>query len=522
MGQLRKVTDFWGGLAGPSRRLLVGAVFIFIVGLFLMMKLTGQVQYATLMSQVPTSDVAAIQQELDAAGIPNKLGDGASSIQVPQENLDQARVALASSPVGKAAGWELFDKSSFGETNYTQQIKFMRATKGELERTLTSIDQVQAANVNIAFPDKSTFSQEQKPTTASVVLTLAAGSTMDPEQVAGVTRLVAMAVPNLDPKNITITDTKGNLLEASAGTGVGAANTRLEVEAAFERQKQAQLEGLLAGIVGPGKAVVSYRATLDLDKTAVETETYNPKSKVPLEQNITKEKLLNTNGRTGAVVGATPNSPGNTFPAGGGNGNGRYQYDRTQDQVKNGVNRERVSSEKTPGTITSQSVAISVSDQVPAATYATLEDTIAKAIGYNKVRGDQISVSQVAFAADSPVVLQAKAEAPAAAEAKGVLSGPAFTPLNIAKTALAIIGGLLVLFLARKSLRRRQNGLESILPELLEQGPVPVAALDDPALPEGKRLMGIVKSPVEKQMEDLALRKPEDMAKLIRGWLAQR
>jgi len=103
-----------------------------------------------------------------------------------------------------------------------------------------------------------------------------------------------------------------------------------------------------------------------------------------------------------------------------------------------------------------------------------------------------------------------------------VLSGPAFTPLNIAKTALAIIGGLLVLFLARKSLRRRQNGLESILPELLEQGPVPVAALDDPALPEGKRLMGIVKSPVEKQMEDLALRKPEDMAKLIRGWLAQR
>lgn len=522
MGRLRSATDFWAGLAGPSRRLLIGAVVIFIVGLFLLMRVSGKVEYSTVATNVPLNQVQAMQKELDAAGIPNRTANGATAIEVPAGQVDQARIALVSGNSGTSPGWEIFDKSGFGDTDYTQQIKFVRAKEGEIERALTSMDQIESADVNIAVPAKQAFTSEQKSTTASVMLTMAPGQSLTPEQVGVVGRLVGAAVPDLDPKNVQITDTRGNTLAAADGTFSSQANTRIALETAYEQAKQRKLQGLMDQILGPGNAVVAYNATLDLDKRSVESETYQPKSKVPLEQTKTVEKMRNNAGRTGAVVGVTPNSPGNTFPQSNAAGGGRVTYDRTQDQVKNGVNRTRSSAEVTPGSIVNQSVAVTISDKVPAATVTALQDQIQKAIGFAANR-DQVSVKQVAFGPDSLVVQEAQASGDAAAaEKKGLLASPAFTPVNIAKTTIAIIGLLLVLFLARRSLRRRQTGLEGILPELLESGPVPVAALQEPAAPQAAQLMGLVKSPIEKQMEELALRKPDDMAKLIRGWLTQR
>lgn len=523
MGQLRKASDFWAGLAGPSRRLLVAAVAIFIVGLFLLMRLSGQVNYVTVATNIPTDQVADIQKQLEAAGIQPKLADSASTIQVPAESLDKARITLATGTAGKTKGMELFDQSGFGDTDQTMAIKFLRAKQGELQRTLQTLEQVQAANVNIAMPEKRVFSEEQKPTTASVVLTLKPGMTLDPEQVAGVTRLVGMAVPNLDPKNVTVTDTKGNILDSAAGTGMSAANNRMDLEAAYERQKQAQIEGMLVGILGPGKAVVTYNANLNLNRSSRESETYDKTSAVPLEQQRTTERLRSTNGRGGGVVGVTPNSPGTSFPAGGATGNGRYTYDRNENNTKNGVNRVRESSEVVPGDVTRQSVGVSLDAGTVTPAMATqIQNQVAQAVSLDTQRGDTIDVARVTFAEDSPVVLAAKGGAEKAPEAApvGLFGQPGLTTANLIKTGLAVAGVLLILFLALRALRRRQRGLESILPELLQQGPIPIAALTSGD--EQPQLEGMTKTPIERQMEDLAMRKPDDMAKLIRGWLSQR
>ena len=261
---------------------------------------------------------------------------------------------------------------------------------------------------------------------------------------------------------------------------------------------------------------------LDLDKTTTDSETFNKASAVPLESQTSKETLKSAGGATGSVAGASANTPTtSTFPAttaGGGNTN----YNKTSEATKNGVDRVRSQVQKAPGTVTSQSISVQVSDKVPAAVVASLQDTVKAAVDFQPGR-DQISVQAVPFAANGTAVTAAAAAAKGATATAGG-GGGGLDIMGIAKTAIAGIGVLLLALFARKSLRRRQTDLEKALPELLKRGPVPVSELN-PGLMSGPPQAGIPqlegqrKSQIEAQMEDLALRKPEDVAQLLRGWL---
>jgi len=520
VGALGKATTFWSGLSGPGRRLIIGSAVIFAVGLFLLMRISGATDYATLATTQTTADAAAITQELDAQGIPFRTRDGGTTIQVPAGQLDQARLGLASSNLlaggGGVVGMELFDKQGWGATDFTQRVNLTRAMEGELSRTIGRLDQVQSATVRIAMPTERLFTSDQKPTTASVLLSLVPGATLDPSQVMGVTRLVAMAVPGLDAKNVTITDTQGNILGGGGGEGspASAASARMELESAYERNTQAKLDAMLAAILGPGKAVVAVDATLDLDKSSVVSEDFDPneQGEVVLDTDKTEEELQSEGGGAGGAAGATPNSPGNTFPAGT-TGNGTTDYTKTSERTKNGIDRVVTNTEGVAGKVVKQSISVQVSDEVAAADVAKLEAAVEAAVGYDEARGDLVEVGSIAFAEG----------ALAAENAAGTEAAPApgLDIFGIAKTAGAAIGLLLILMMARKALKRRQTELEKALPELLSRGPVPVGELAAVAATP-RRLEGETKTAVEKQMEDLALRKPDDMAKLMRSWLIER
>ncbi len=519
MGALGKATSFWSGLSGPGRRLIIGAAVIFAVGLFLLMRLSGATDYATLATTQTTADAAAITQELNAQGIPFRTRDGGTTIQVPAGQLDQARLGLASSNLlaggGATVGMEIFDKQGWGATDFTQRVNLTRAMEGELSRTIGKLDQVQSASVKLAVPSERLFTDNQKPTTASVLLTLVPGATLDAGQVTGVSRLVAMAVPGLDAKNVTITDTQGNILNGGDDSATAAANSRLAVESEYERTTQAKLDGMLAAILGPGKAVVAVDATLDLDKTSSVTEEYDPRKEggVELETDTTTEKLDQKGGGTAGAVGASPNSPGNTFPATTGS-NGTTNYTKGSTRSQNGVDRVVTNREVAGGTLIKQSVSVQVSDEIAAGDVQKIQAAVEAAVGYDQARGDNVTVASIAFAKDALATKNA-------AGTETTATAPSMDIMGIAKTAAAAIGLLMILMMARKSLKRRQTELEKALPELLSRGPVPVGELAAVAAAP-RRLEGETKTPVERQMEDLALRKPDDMAKLMRSWLIER
>ena len=519
---LGNVTGFWEGLTGPSRRLLIGAVLIFFVGIFVLMKFSGSDSYATLATTSSASDASAITKQLDTLGIRYKLTDGGSTIQVPATQVDKARIDLASSGVldgGAVVGNEIFDKSNLGATDFTNRVNLVRATEGELSRAIGRLDPIDAATVKIAMPQEQLFTEEQKPTTAAVVLTMKPGQDLDSGQVEGITKLVSGSVPGLDAKGITITDSQGNILSAGAGasSGAGVANERLAIEAAYERSVQSRLDAMLAATLGPGKAVTQVHASLDLDKVTTDSETFDPTKVVPLEVEKANETLKSTGGSTGAVTGTSANTPaGSTFPATT-SGSGTTDYKKSSGSTRNGVDRIRSQVEKTPGAVVSQSVAVQVSDEVPAAVVASLQKSVEAAVGNSTIPGGVVSIESVPFAKDGTAVTAAAAAAEAAKNPPAAAGG--MDIMALAKTAIAIIGLLLLAMFARKSLKGRQSELEKALPELLKRGPVPVSELTGGTV---RQLEGQRKSPIEAQMEDLARRKPDDVAQLLRGWLVER
>jgi flagellar M-ring protein FliF len=519
MGRLTSITTFWSGLAGPSRRLIIGAAVALTVGLLLLMRISGSASYATVATTENPRDAAAVTKELDSQGIAYRLRDGGTTVQVQSSMLDKARLGLASSNVGVTGsggtGWEIFDKSNFGATDFTQRINLVRAMEGELSRMLSQLDQVNSATVRIAMPQERLFTDDALPTTAAVVLNLAPGAELDPSQVKGVTNLVANNVPGLTAKSITITDTKGNTLEGGTGdaTGAGGANARMAIETAYEKSTQTKLDAMLAATLGPGKAVTQVDATLDLDKVSQQTETFGGKV-VPLTVDKAKEKLRSKGGSgSGGVVGTSPNTPGNTFPATTtGAGGSTSAYDKSTNRSTNGTDRTLSQIEKTPGALTRQSVSVQISDDVATADLTKLQSAVEAAVGYDQVRGDVVTVQSTTFS-DEAKKLATNANATAAPGA-----GPPMDYIGMARTGAIGLGVLAILLAARRSLRRRQSALERALPELLARGPVPVAQLTGPGM---NRLEGQTKSPIERQVEELAMRKPDDMARLLRGWLIE-
>lgn len=521
MGALGNITGFWEGLTGPSRRLLVGAVLFFIVGIFVLMRLSGADSYSTLSAATSASDASAITKQLDEMGIRYKLTEGGSTIQVPSSEIDQVRIDLSAAGVldgGGNVGNEIFDKSNLGATDFTNRVNLNRAREGEASRLISRLDPIQSATVKIAMPEERLFTDDQEPTTAAVTLFLKPGRDLDEGQIEGITKLVARTVPGLKADQITITDSQGNTLQgATAGAGgVGAAGERMAMEAAYDRSLQTRLDAMLAATLGPGKAVTQVHAVLDLDKVTTDTQTFDETTPVPLEAETSKETLDSTGGSTGAVTGTAANTPpGSTFPATT-SGNGTTKYKKNSSSLRNGVDQVRSQIEKTPGAVVRQTVAVQVSNEVPADVVATLEDSIKAAVGYDAKRNDLISVQAVPFAEDGTAVTSAAA-AKKAAEEGPAAAGGGLDIMGIAKTVGAVLGLLVLAMFARKSLRGRQSDLEKALPELLKRGPVPVSELTKGGAV--RQLEGQRKSPVEAQMEDLAMRKPDDVAQLLRGWL---
>jgi flagellar M-ring protein FliF len=524
--RLSRFTGFWNGLTGPSRRLIVSAAVIFFVGLVILWRMSGSIAYANLTSGVDPQDAASITTKLTDAGIPYKLSNGGGTVQVPADKLDQARLDLAGSNLlgGGGVGFEIFDKQSLSATDFTNRVNMLRAREGELARAIGKYEQVQTATVKLAMPDEKLFRSEQDPTTASIILDLKPGQTLDAEQVRGIVNLASSAIPGLKAEAVALTDTRGNILSGPGASAEQAGlNARVQAEADRERQIQSKLDAMLVNLVGPGKAVANVDVVLNMDQVQSEKETVDPDKSAPLDSATTEEKLLAEGGAGGGVAGVGSNTPGQPqFPAVTGNG-AKTDYTKTTKTDRNVVDRTRSSIQEAPGDIERQTVSVLIDETVTTPEMlATIDEAVKGTVGYvdkPRVAGvlpDIVTVKPVKFADPKAVAAATDGGTTSTGtEAKGGLD-----MIGLAKTAAVGIGVLLLLFMARRSLRRRQTALERALPELLRRGPVPVAELS--AASNVPALEGQKKSAIQQQMEQLALAKPEDVASLLRGWLLER
>lgn len=210
------------GGAGDTRRLLIMSTIVIVFSLlFLIFFFRSCIKapdpnagYTVIYSNLELKDAANVVTQLKALKIPYQVRDEGKTVAVPKEKADDARLGLAvkSLPAGGSVGWEIFDTSKLGTTDFDRRIQFIRAISGELSRTIMRIEAVQDARVQIVIPQTSLFQVTEVPVTASVLLQLKTGRQISKEQVNGIVRLVASSVENLRPENVTIIDVFGNVL----------------------------------------------------------------------------------------------------------------------------------------------------------------------------------------------------------------------------------------------------------------------------------------------------------------------
>jgi flagellar M-ring protein FliF len=312
---LRQIEAFVRRLTFRQKALLgVGVVLVVLVG-GLFVRLTQTVDFKTLYSGLSQADAQAVVQRLTSKNIPYELSPDGTSVRVPADALDKTRLELASEgmPQSGRLGFELFDKPNWAGSDFSEQVNYQRALEGELERTIQTLGNVESVRVHLVLPHESLFSDHERVAKAAVVMKLRAGGLSD-DQVNAVTHLVASAVDNLSPENVTLIGADGRTpLVAKGHEGLRGSFASVELEAAMAEK----LVATLAPVVGPDHVKAS--VTVAYDQTSGDTteETYDPDNPVLVSSQVQEERF---GGAPPAGIPGTPSNvpvaPGNT-PANG-------------------------------------------------------------------------------------------------------------------------------------------------------------------------------------------------------------
>jgi flagellar M-ring protein FliF len=313
-----------GGLVAPGKSLLGGklivgigaaAVIAFMAVVWLW---SQQPDYRVLFSNFSDKDGGAVVAALEQMNIPYKFSEGGSAILVPSQHVHQARLKLASQglPKGGNVGFELLENQKFGVSQFVEQVNFQRALEGELERSIQSVDAIQVARVHLAIPKSTVFAREQKKPTASILLNLHGGRTLDQRQVSAIVHLVASSVPDLPIANVTVVDQNGTLL-SDAGKQNGADNldpTKLKYIEELQRNIVKRVESIIVPLVGANNVRAEASAEVDFSSTEQAAEIYKP-NQTPDASAIRSMQSSESSSSTTTTAAGVPGALSNQPPA---------------------------------------------------------------------------------------------------------------------------------------------------------------------------------------------------------------
>jgi flagellar M-ring protein FliF len=382
--------------------------------------------YKVLFSNVTDRDGGAIISALQQINVPYRMSEGGGAILVPSDRVYESRLRLAQQglPRGGSIGFELLENQRIGTSQFVEQVNFQRALEGELARTVQALGSVQGARVHLAIPRPSVFVRDQQKPSASVMVSLFPGRTLDPAQLAGITHLVASSVPELAPSAVTIVDQAGNLLtsgpggrDANAGLDAGQLKYVLAVEQNFVRR----IEAILIPIVGQGNVRAQVTAELDFSTVEQTAESYkpNPSPEQAIRSQQTVETLGDNPRDASGVPGALSNQPPGAAtaplnaPAKGAakgapeapaSGNSHreattnYELDKTITHTRSEVGAvRRLSAAVVVNHRREVKEGKSENTPLPEAEIAQLTNLVRQAMGFNEKRGDTVNLVNAAF-----------------------------------------------------------------------------------------------------------------------------
>lgn len=410
MNQLLK---FINNLNAAQRAVIIGGfslLFVLLVGLLIWSNIKAQDEQLnyTIATNLTKNQVMLASSELEASGIPFLvIGSGnALTLKTSKEFINIAKIKLVTSEAAtnKHTGWEIFEKSSLGTTNFENKVKYLRALEGELSRSLEGLSGVLRANVKIAIPKETIFTQRKTLPTASAVLTVKPGVYLTQKQIEGIRNFISSSVSDLTPENIKLIDQDGSLLENSKDE---MDNTKVKTQNKYKEEIEKDYENkiiaLLEPIVGSSRVVARVSVDLEFIKKDIYEEVYNPEGTIRSQQ--TSENTMNSQGvqvQPGGEPGVQSNIENNN------NANANSANNSSQEEVKNIVNYEIskkvinyadnafASVKRITAAVTFDSTVLA--DVENKEDYMTsIASVVQDTIGYDQKRGDQITVKDFKF-----------------------------------------------------------------------------------------------------------------------------
>lgn len=407
------------GLSITQKIVGLALVAVVVGGLIALTSAGKETAYKVLFSGLTQEDAGEVVAKLKDQRVPYKLSDDGGAILVPAAQVYEVRLSLAGEglPRGGGVGFEIFNQTSFGQTDFVQRLNYQRALQGELARTIRNFQQVLEARVHIATPKESVFIEDEKPPTASISVRLRGREKLSPHEIQSIVNLVASAVPGLSSDNITLVDTSGRLLYRKQGDGEGIlTGNQLEYQMKIEDTLRQKVETMLEEVVGVNKARARVTAEIDFNKVERTEENFDPEAQV-----IRSEQLLNEGNQSGSAgQEGIPGVKGElaTFAGEGGGGSGGAGFNRSNVTRNYEISKQVRHVQDRGGAVKKLSIAVMVDGEYEKSTdkdgkaslkykarspeeMRNLEKLVKNAIGYNEDRGDQVEVASLPFALSS-------------------------------------------------------------------------------------------------------------------------
>ncbi|AGB40625.1 flagellar basal-body M-ring protein/flagellar hook-basal body protein FliF [Halobacteroides halobius DSM 5150] len=504
-----QLQQLWVKMDKKTKIIIGISVLATMIGIIGLVGWAGQPAYKVLFNNLASKDAGAIINKLKEKQVPYKLENQGAAILVPQQRVYQLRLELASNglPSGGVTGFELFDQTQIGTTDFAQKVNYMRALSGELSRTIRQFNNISYAKVKITPAKNSIYTERVQPAKASVLLKLDGYQQLSTKQVKSIANLVAGSVKGLQPNKVTIVDTAGNLLSAKLESKKGSATTynQLELQSQFEGEIEKDLNIMLTKVLGMNNFVVRVNANLNFSQRSFKSTKYSP---VVDDRGIVRSKQTKEESEKGissspeGVPGTTSNLPQYKVTD-----QEQQSRESSEEIINYEINKKIEKYVQSPGDLERLSVSVIVNQKLNQQRKNMITEAISAAVGYNKQRGDEIKVVGMKF--DNSLEQQMNQQINAQNSQRETLL-----------MTLAIIVGALILIVLFLIYRRGQDDEQDITPgqevDYVAGDEVNETAASEELDPQEQEIRKL-----QQEIRELAVDQPEEIAELLKGWLEE-
>lgn len=520
---MNKITDFLKGLLKKWRDMGTGkkAAIILVVaglltGIIMLSAYVDKASYDVLFSNLDPQDSGRIIEKLKSENIKYKVHD--NTILVPKDKAAELRMEVALDTAYQIKGYEIFDESKFGVTDTEAKIMYKRALEGELARTIKSMDEVENARVHLAIPDDSVFVRETEKATASVIIKPRGLKTLTAEQVKAIVALVSGSVKDLPKENIQVLDTYGNLLSENIFDeyqgGTVSTSKQQEFERLFEKRLEDDVKQMLESVFGQGKIAIKVNSDLNFDSKEITTIKYDKENVVERSKRIIEDKSKDKSS-SGDSTGVDAQFEDDSYAFKDDSGSDS-SYERKDETVNYEVGQTQENVVKAPGEVTRITVSVIIdsdTDRIGNLEKDEIKNIVGAAIGYDEKRGDTINISAMPFDTERQDTAKKEMEIMEKAAAKERL---------IRTIVYSVLGLFILVFLiiAISKISKGKNKAEKPSLDVVvggNEGIIPKQPISyEPVLDVDDDKMSF-----EKEIQNYANKKPDQVVEVIRTWLSE-